>query len=56
MACLLAFIALHLDMLVTARTAPSQSYHNPAERVMSTLNLGLQNVALDRESMRLGCR
>lgn len=39
-------------MLVAARTAPAQSYHNPAERVMRTLNLGLQNVALERKKMR----
>ena len=52
MSCLLEFIALDLDMLVAARTAPAQSYHNPAERVMSTLNLGLQNVALERKKMR----
>jgi len=38
-------------MPVCARIAPSQSYHNPAERVMSTLNLGLQNVALERPRM-----
>lgn len=51
MSALCEFIALDLDMLVCARTAPSQSYHNPAERVMSTLNLGLQNVALERPCM-----
>jgi hypothetical protein len=51
MTILLEFIALDLDMLVAARTAPSQSYHNPAERVMRTLNLGLQNVALERKKM-----
>ena len=49
--CLVEFIALDLDMIVCARTAPSQSYHNPAERIMSLLNLALQNVALERTSM-----
>ncbi|XP_060571418.1 uncharacterized protein LOC132729628 [Ruditapes philippinarum] len=45
------FIALDLDMLIAVRTAPSQSYNNPAERCMSLLNIALQNVALHRESM-----
>ena len=49
--CLVEFVALDLDMLCCARTAPSQSYHNPAERVMSVLNLALQNVALVRDTM-----
>lgn len=43
------FLALDLDMLVAGRTAPHQSYANPAERVMSLINLGLQNVALNRD-------
>ena len=43
------FIALDLDMLIAARTAPMQSYCNPAERVMATLNLALQNIALERK-------
>lgn len=45
------FVALDLDLLVTARTAPSQSYNNPAERCMSLLNIALQNTALQREKM-----
>ena len=45
------FMALDLDAYIAARTALNQSYHNPAERVMSTLNLGLQNVNTARESM-----
>ncbi|WAR08379.1 hypothetical protein MAR_018337 [Mya arenaria] len=54
MACLLEFISLDLDLLVCVRTAPNQSYNNPAERIMSLLNLGLQNVALSRSSMSEG--
>lgn len=57
--CLVAmFVALDLDLLVAARTAPNQSYANPAERVMATLNLALQNAALARDSMSDGmeCR
>ena len=45
------FIALDLDMYVAARTAPGQSYVNPAERTMACLNLALQNVALEREAI-----
>ena len=45
------FIELDLDMLVAVRTCPYQSWQNIAERVMSTLNLGLQNVALCRKPM-----
>ncbi|PKK56469.1 hypothetical protein RhiirC2_796970, partial [Rhizophagus irregularis] len=35
------------------RTAPYHSWTNPAERVMSIINLGLQNVALKRSDMSL---
>lgn len=45
------FIEMDLDILVAARTAPHQSYRNPVERCMSTLNLGLQFVALERKEM-----
>lgn len=49
--CLLEFIALDLDFFACIRTAPSASYYNPAERCMSTLNIALQNVALQRGRM-----
>ena len=52
---LLEFIALDLDMMVCARTAPCGSYANPAERTMSLLNLALQNVALERAAMSPDC-
>ncbi|CAC5407819.1 unnamed protein product [Mytilus coruscus] len=42
------FKELNLDMLIHGRCAPGQSWTNPAERVMSILNLGLQNVSLER--------
>ena len=45
------FRALDLDMLICVRTCPYQSWTNVAERVMSTLNLALQNVSLARSSM-----
>jgi len=35
--------------MILARCAPGHSYVNPAERVMSILNLALQNVALERK-------
>ena len=45
------FLRLKLDMIVAIRCAPHQSWTNLAERCMSILNLALQNVALQRESM-----
>ena len=42
------FKACNLDQIVAARCAPGQSWVNPVERVMSLLNLALQNVALER--------
>ena len=35
------FLKLDLDFLCAARTAPSHSWRNPVECIMSTLNLGL---------------
>ncbi len=42
------FRRLDLDYLCAARTAPCHSWRNPVERVMSTLNLGMQCVGLMR--------
>lgn len=39
-------------MMILARCAPGHKYVNPAERVMSILNLALQNVALERKESR----
>ncbi len=50
-ASLALFHSLNLDMLVCVRTCPYQSWQNVAERIMSTLNLALQNVSLERSSM-----
>ena len=44
-------LRLNLDMIVAVRCAPHQSWTNLAERCTSILNLALQNVALQRESM-----
>ena len=54
-AAICVFRELNLDMLVLARCAPGQSWTNPAERVMSILNLGLQNVSLERSSVADDC-
>jgi len=42
------FRELNLDMLVLGRCAPGHSWRNPTDRVMSILNLGLQNCSLER--------
>lgn len=42
---------LNLDMLVALRTAPSNSWANPVERIMSIINIGLQGVGLMRRKM-----
>ena len=42
------FKELYLDFMIAARCDPEHSYMNPAERIMSILNLGLQNVATER--------
>jgi len=45
--CLIAlFMMLDLDFLCAAQTAPSHSWRNPVEQVMSTLNLRLQCIGL----------
>lgn len=45
------FREFDFDMLIHVRCAPGQSWINPAERVMSVLNLGLQNVSLERKEV-----
>lgn len=45
------FMEMDLDMLIALRTAPNNSWVNPAERLMSILNLALQHVALERKPM-----
>lgn len=48
---ILLFKALDLDLLVAGRTAPGNSWANPAERIMTLLNLAYQNCALYRDEM-----
>ena len=38
-------------MLIALRTAPYHSWANPAERIMSIINLGLQGVAIMQDEM-----
>lgn len=38
-----------IDYLILARNAPGHSWRNPAERVMSVLNVGLQSIGVMRE-------
>ena len=45
------FLRCNLDFLAAVRTAPYQSWRNPVERIMATLNLALQGVGLMREKM-----
>lgn len=45
------FRSLDLDMLVALRTAPSNSWANPVEKIMSIVNTGLQGVGLMRQEM-----
>ena len=45
------FLKLNLDYLCVSRTAPHHSYRNPAERVMSVINLGLQSIGLSRRQL-----
>ncbi|KAK3101765.1 hypothetical protein FSP39_006187 [Pinctada imbricata] len=48
LALIILFKRLGIDVLIAARTAPGNSWANPAERVMSTPNLALQNTAPTR--------
>lgn len=45
------FLMNDLDYLVSMRCVPHQSYKDPAEHVMSSLNLGQQCLALERTQM-----
>lgn len=41
------FKEFNLDLFITARCASGHSFRNPAERVMSVLDYGLQNCATE---------
>ena len=42
------FRTTNVELLIALRTAPGQSFINPVERVMSLINISLQNVAIQR--------
>lgn len=46
------FLALDLDFLCAVRTPPYHSWKNPAERIMSILNIGLQSVGIMRQKTK----
>lgn len=43
------FREMNLDMYIHVRCAPGHSWTNPAERIMSILNIDLQNVSMERK-------
>ena len=45
------FRELNLDLLIALRTAPSSSWANPVECIMSIVNIGLQAVGVMRSKM-----
>ena len=45
------FLQGDFDMVVAVRTPPCNSWKNPAERIMSVLNLGFQSVGLMRANL-----
>lgn len=45
------FVNLGLDVLIAGQTAPSHSWANPVERIMSVINLGLQCIGIMQAKM-----
>ena len=45
------FLKTDSDMIIAVRTPPQNSWKDPAERVMSILNIGLQSVGLMRNQL-----
>ena len=45
------FRELNLDLRITLRTAPSNPWANPVERIMSIVNIRLQGVSIMRRKM-----
>ena len=45
------FRELKLDLHITLRTAPSNSWANPVERIISIVNIRLQDVGIMRRKM-----
>lgn len=51
LALLCLFLKGDKDMLIAVRTPPYNSWKDPAERIMSILNIGLQSVGLARNTL-----
>ena len=49
LACITEFLITGVDFLVSMRCVPGQSWTNPAERIMSSVNFGLQSVVVERD-------
>jgi hypothetical protein len=45
------FLEMDLDCLIALHTAPSNSWANPVERIMSIVNMGLQGVGVMRRKV-----
>ena len=50
------FLNLELDLLIAGRTAPSHSWANPVERIMSIVNLGMQCIGIMRGKWEMSLR
>ena len=48
LACIAEFLITGVDMLVSLRCVPQQSWTNPAERIMSDVNFALQGLSFTR--------
>ena len=51
MALICLFLAMDKDMVLAVRTPPYHSWKDPAERIMSILNIALQGIGLVRNEM-----
>ena len=51
MALICLFLAMGKDMVLAVRTPPYHSWKDPAERIMSILNIALQGIGLVRNEM-----
>ena len=48
---IMLFLEHDQDGIIAVKTPPGHSWKNPAERIMSILNLGMQLVGMMREEM-----
>ena len=52
MALICIFLAMDKDMVLAVRTPPFHSWKDPAERIMSILNIALQGIGMVRSEMK----